>query len=138
MPTLQIGAAGTLTFGLLGTASALIGGWVPARHAERITPALALKGLGTPESLVPPVWPGLVLLALGVAAAFAPPLAGLPLAAYVAVAALLFGGVSLVPAVVHALLAAVPPARGALPLLAVQRARFQRGVRWGSLDGVGE
>ena len=136
VPPLRIGAAGVLVFGLLGTASALVGGWWPARQAERIAPALALKGLGTPESLVPPTWPGLTLLALGAAAAFAPPIADLPLAAYVAVAALLFGGVALVPVVVHALLAAVPPARGALPLLALQRARFQRRTATAAVAGV--
>ena len=79
VPPLQVGAGGVLVFGLLGTASALVGGWVPALHAERIAPALALKGLGTPESLVPPTWPGVALLVLGTAAAFAPPIAGLPL-----------------------------------------------------------
>jgi len=136
VPPLQLSAGGLAVFGLLGTASALVGGWVPARHAERIAPALALKGLGTPEALVPPTWPGAMLLLLGAAAAFAPPIAGLPLAAYVAVAALLFGGVALVPAVVHALLAAVPPLRGALPLLAVQRARFQRRTATAAVAGV--
>jgi putative ABC transport system permease protein len=94
--------ASTLAFAALGTASAVAGGWWPARQAEAIAPAQALKGLGTPDALAPPAWPGLALLAVGVAAAFAPPIAGLPLAAYVAVAALLFGGVALVPAVVHA------------------------------------
>jgi len=136
VPPLQIDAVGVAVFGLLGTASALVGGWWPARQAERIAPALALKGLGTPESLVPPTWPGVTLLALGAAAAFAPPIAGLPLAAYIAVAALLFGGVGLVPAVVHALLAALPPARGALPLLALQRARFQRRTATAAVAGV--
>jgi putative ABC transport system permease protein len=77
-----------------------------------------------------------LLLLGGTAAAFAPPVAGLPLAAYAAVAALLFGGVALVPAVVHALLAAVPVPRGALGLLAVQRARFQRRTATAAVAGV--
>ncbi len=76
------------------------------------------------------------MIALGTAAAFAPPIAGLPLAAYVGVAALLFGGVALVPAVVHGLLAAAPAARGALPLLALQRARFQRRTATAAVAGV--
>ncbi|MBA4175528.1 MAG: ABC transporter permease [Leptothrix sp. (in: Bacteria)] len=139
-PALQVSAAGTLLFGLLGTASALAGGWWPARQAEQISPALALKGLGTPGGAAPPAWPGLALLALGTAAAFAPPLFGLPLAAYVGVAALLLGGVALVPAAVHALLAGVPAARrarlGALPLLALQRARFQRRTATAAVAGV--
>ena len=135
-PTLQFSAVGALGFGLLGTASAVAGGWWPARQAERIVPAQALKGLGTVEGGSPPAWPGLTLLAAGAAAAFAPPIAGLPLAAYAAVAALLFGGVALVPAVVHALLVAVPTPEGALPLLAVQRARFQRRTATAAVAGV--
>jgi putative ABC transport system permease protein len=82
----------------------------------------------------------LALLALGTAAAFAPPLFGLPLAAYIGVAALLLGGVALVPAVVHALLSTVPAARmlrlSALPLLALQRARFQRRTATAAVAGV--
>jgi len=140
VPPLQVGVVGTLAFGLLGTASAVVGGWWPARQAEQISPALALKGLGTPGGSAPPAWPGLALLALGIAAAFAPPLFGLPLAAYVGVAALLLGGVALVPAVVHALLATVPASRtlrlGALPLLALQRARFQRRTATAAVAGV--
>ena len=135
-PPLQIGVLSTLGFALLGTASAVAGGWWPAQQAAHIAPALALKGLGTPEGTAPPAWPGLLLLAGGTAAAFAPPLFGLPLAAYAAVAALLFGGVALVPAAVHALLAAVPAVQSALPLLALQRARFQRRTATAAVAGV--
>jgi putative ABC transport system permease protein len=135
-PPLQLGWASALAFFCLGTASALVGGWWPARQAQAIAPAQALKGLGSPDGLAPPAWPGLALLALGAAAAFAPPIAGLPLAAYAAVAALLFGGVALVPAMVHALLALLPPVKGALPLLAIQRARFQRRTASAAVAGV--
>ena len=76
------------------------------------------------------------MLSLGSAAAFAPPIAGLPLAAYGAVAALLLGGVALIPAAVHALLALAPEVRGALPLLALQRARFQRFTATAAVAGV--
>lgn len=136
VPPLRVSAGSTLVFGLLGIASALAGGWWPARQAEAIAPAQALKGLGSPGGSTPPAWPGLLLLAIGAAAAFAPPLAGLPLAAYGAVAALLFGGVVLVPAVVHALLAAAPAVTGALPLLALERARFQRRTATAAVAGV--
>lgn len=140
VPPLQVGWLGTLVFGLLGTASAVLGGWWPARQAAGLQPALALKGLGSPGGSAPPAWPGLALLALGTAAAFAPPLFGLPLAAYVGVAALLLGGVALVPAVVHGLLALVSAAQreklGALPLLALQRARFQRRTATAAVAGV--
>ncbi|MDE2082203.1 MAG: ABC transporter permease [Burkholderiales bacterium] len=135
-PRLQVDAAGTLAFGLLGVASAVVGGWWPARQAEALAPALALKGLGQPEGGAPPAWPGLALLALGGAAALAPPIGGLPLAAYGAVAALLFGGVALVPAAVHVVLAGLPAPRAALPLLALRRAAFQRRTASAAVAGV--
>ncbi len=135
-PSVRFGWVGALGFGLLGTASALVGGWWPALQAEKLQPALALKGLGNPDAQAPPAWPGLLLLSAGAALAFVPPLFGLPLAAYAAVAALLFGGVSLVPAAVHALLAGVPAPRSALALLAVQRARFQRRTATAAVAGV--
>jgi putative ABC transport system permease protein len=138
-PELQFSPLALAVFGALGIASALIGGWWPARQAEAIAPAQALKGLGTLDSVAPPLWPGLALVVLGTAASFAPPLFGLPLAAYVGVAALLFGGVALVPAVVHALLALPLFNRlqqHALPLLALQRARFQRRTATAAVAGV--
>jgi putative ABC transport system permease protein len=95
-----------------------------------------LKGLGQALSAAPPAAPGLLLLALGGAAAFAPPIGGLPLAAYAAVAALLFGGVALIPSLVHLLLSAVPTPQGALPLLALRRARFQRRTATAAVAGV--
>ncbi|MCC9595949.1 FtsX-like permease family protein [Rubrivivax sp. JA1055] len=135
-PTVRFGIGGALAFLALGTVSALIGGWWPAKQAERLAPAMALKGLGAPHQPAPPALPGLLLLAAGVALAFAPPIAGLPLAAYVAVAALLFGGVALVPAVVHALLGGIATPRSALALLALQRARFQRATATAAVSGV--
>lgn len=135
-PPLQMDATGAVVFGLLGVTAALVGGWWPARQAEALAPAQALKGLGQVDGHAPPAWPGLLLVAAGAVAAFAPPLGGLPLAAYAAVAALLFGGVALVPAVVHALLAAAPAPRGALALLALERARFQRRTATAAVAGV--
>ncbi len=135
-PRLQWDLPGTLLFGALGLAAALGGGWWPARQAAQMAPALALKGLGSLQSQAPPAWPGLALLALGGLAALLPAVAGLPLAAYAAVAALLFGGVALVPAAVHLLLAAVPAPASALALLAVQRARFQRRTATAAMAGV--
>ncbi len=132
----------------LGVASALVGGYLPARAAERLRPAVALKGLGDPGGHAPASWPGLVLLALGVALAFAPPVAGLPLAAYAAVAALLSGGVGLVPPMVHGLVRVLgtglrtPAAGGAagagspLSLLALRRASFHRGTATAAMAGV--
>ncbi len=136
VPPLQVGVLDTLVFALLGVASAVAGGWWPARQAEALSPAQALKGLGEVLGAAPPAWPGCLLLALGAAAAFAPPIAGLPLAAYAAVAALLFGGVALIPALVHLLLSAVPAPQAALPLLALRRARFQRRTATAAVAGV--
>ena len=135
-PALHIGPGSALLFAALGTASAVVGGWWPARQAEHIAPAQALKGMGLVDTTAPPAWPGLALLVGGTLAACAPPLFGLPLAAYLGVAALLLGGVALVPCVVHAVLLWVPPPRGALALLAVQRARFQRRTATAAVAGV--
>jgi putative ABC transport system permease protein len=135
-PSLRWDTAAALGFAALGTCSALVGGWMPARRAEALSPAQALKGLGEANVPPSPAWPGLLLIALGVALAFAPPVGGLPVAAYLSVAALLFGGVALVPAVVQAMLALVPPSRNALLLLAVQRARFQRHTASAAVAGV--
>ena len=135
-PAVHAGVPGALLFLALGTASALVGGWWPARQAEALAPAQALKGLGRMDSASAPLRPGLLLIAASVALAFLPPVAGLPLAAYAAVAALLFGGVALVPAVVQGLLAALPPPRSALGLLAWQRARFQRHAATAAVAGV--
>ena len=135
-PALRWDWPAAIGFAVLGTASALVGGWMPARRAEALSPAMALKGLGDPAARVAPAWPGLLLLLLGAALAFLPPLAGLPIAAYLSVAALLFGGVALVPAAVQALLALLPATQHALPLLALQRARFQRHTASAAVAGV--
>ena len=112
-PALHWSTAAALGFVALGMLSAMAGGWLPARAAERLAPAQALKGLGEPARRAPPAWPALVLLALGAALAFVPPVAGLPIAAYLSVAALLCGGVAWVPAVVHALTRIGAPRGGA-------------------------
>jgi putative ABC transport system permease protein len=135
-PALHIDALAASGFAALGTACAVVGGWLPARRAEAMSPAQALKGLGDAHAQAAPAWPALLLLAIGVALAFVPPLGGLPVAAYLSVAALLFGGVALVPAVVQALLSLLPATQDALLLLAVQRARFQRHTASAAVAGV--
>ncbi|WP_201494664.1 ABC transporter permease, partial [Rubrivivax sp. A210] len=57
VPPLQLSPLAALAFFALGTASALAGGWWPARQAEAIAPAQALKGLGQPLAAAPPAWP---------------------------------------------------------------------------------
>jgi putative ABC transport system permease protein len=135
-PALHWDGPAALGFFVLGIASALVGGWLPARRAEALAPAQALKGLGDAHAPAAPAWPGLGLVALGAALGFAPPIGGLPVAAYLAVAALLFGGVALVPAAVDRLLAVLPAPTRALPLLALRRARFQRHTASAAVAGV--
>ncbi|HOL37411.1 MAG TPA: ABC transporter permease [Rubrivivax sp.] len=135
-PTLHASVSGALVFALLGTASALVGGWWPARAAQALVPAQALKGLGSGVARPAPAWPALALLVLGVLLAFAPPVAGLPIAAYLAVAALPSGGVALIPALVELVLARLPRPRHALALLAWRRARWQRATATAAVAGV--
>lgn len=125
-PPLQFRPGAALVYGALGVAAAVAGGWLPARSAQRLAPAQALKGLGTASTGAERAWLGPLLLAAGVLLALCPPLFGLPLAAYFAVACLLLGGIVCVPAAVGLLLRGLAPPRAALPLLAVERARQQR------------
>ncbi len=120
----------------LGVMAAVLGAWWPARQAEALSPALALKGLGGQDMGRVPVWPGLALLAGGGLLALLPPVAGLPLAAYAAVAALLAGGVVLVPATVQALLASRLQTHQPVLLLALRRARFARQTASATVAGV--
>lgn len=135
-PHLQWSATAALVHGLLGVAAALVGAWVPARMAQRIAPAQALKGLGLADEGHGRAWFGPALLAAGVLLSFAPPIAGLPLPAYVAVACLLMGGIACVPGGVALLLAFTRAPRHALALLAVQRARYQRHTATVAVAGV--
>jgi putative ABC transport system permease protein len=135
-PTLQWSPAAAAVYGALGVVAALVGGWFPARAAQRLAPAQGLKGLAADDGRVGPAWVGPLLLAAGVALALLPPLGGIPLAAYVSVACLLVGGIACVPATTGLLLRAVPPPRRALPLLAVERARHQRKTATIAVAGV--
>jgi len=130
----------------LGTAAAVVGAWWPARQAEGLQPALALKGLGSGAPTAAARWPVVALLVAGVALAGLPPVAGLPLAAYASVALLLAGGVAGVPWAVQAVLA---PGRGrpragrlerlpghVLAWLAWRRARFARQTASATVAGV--
>jgi putative ABC transport system permease protein len=126
-PELHFSVGAAALYGLLGIGAAVIGGWLPARAAQRLAPAQALKGLGaTAAPSRGTRWVGPGLLAAGVGLALLPPVAEIPLAAYASVACLLMGGIACVPAAVGALLRLLPPARHALLLLAVERARHLR------------
>jgi putative ABC transport system permease protein len=136
-PTLRFDVVAAIGMALLGVAAALVGGWVPARHAQRLRPAVALKGLGGGVAANPRgSWIGWALLAAGALLALLPPVMGVPVAAYASVAALLFGGVALVPWVVARLLAWWPVPTSAIGRLALRRAAFHRHTAMAVVAGV--
>ena len=137
-PALQWSAPAAALYGALGIAAALAGGWWPARAAQTLPPAQTLKGLGSASTRADRGTVGLALVAAGAALSFAPPVAGIPLAAYGAIALLLVGGIALLPRGMAALLARLQPlaARHALPLLALERARRMRGSAAIAVGGV--
>lgn len=137
-PALQWSAVAALAYGALGVAAALVGGWWPARAAQRLAPAQALKGLGAVSTAGSHGRIGLALVVGGGLLTMAPPVWGIPLAAYAAIALLLVGGIALLPAGVAALLHRLAPlaARRLLPLLALERARRMRGTAAIAVGGV--
>jgi len=137
-PTLQFSAAAAAVYGSLGVVAAVVGGWVPARAAQRLAPAQALKGLGDTAPAHPALmrWLGPLMLVVSVLLALLPPVFDLPLAAYVSVALLLLGGIACVPAGVGLLLGWLRPPSNPLALLAVERARHQRHTATIAVAGV--
>ncbi len=124
-PPLQFSAWAAVTYGALGAAAALVGGWWPARAAQLLPPAQTLKGLGAAPAQGHGHWPSMGLIAVGTLLAFMPPVFGIPLAAYVSVALLLTGGITALPWLVALLYntASTWVAHTLLPMLAVERAR---------------
>ncbi len=135
-PTLHFSLPAALAYGALGVAAALVGGWLPAREAQRLAPAQALKGLGDDATDNRAPWLGPVLIATALALLFVPPVFDIPLAAYVSVALLLLGGIVCVPGGVGLLLRGIAPPQQALALLAVERARHQRRTATVAVAGV--
>jgi putative ABC transport system permease protein len=135
-PSLQFSPVAAGVYGALGVVAALLGAWVPARTAEALAPAQALKGLGSVSTQGPRAWWGPVAMAAGVGLSLLPPVADMPLAAYLGVAALLLGGIVSVPALVGAVLQRWPEPRGATALIALERARRMRHTATVTLAGV--
>ncbi len=135
-PSLHFSVPAALVYGALGVVAALIGGWLPAREAQRLAPAQALKGLGDASASAASPWWGPALIGVALALLAVPPVLCMPLAAYVSVALLLLGGIVAVPAGVGLLLRRVAPPRQALALLAVERARHQRRTATVAVAGV--
>ena len=137
-PALQFDVWAALVYGALGVAAAGVGGWWPARAAQKLPPAQTLKGLGASQAGSKTHWISMVLIASGAAAAMAPPVFGIPLAAYVSVALLLVGGITALPWGVSLLYDRIAPlvAHRLLPLLAVERARRVRESAAVAVSGV--
>jgi putative ABC transport system permease protein len=117
-----------LGFFALGTLAAGLGAWLPAQEAARRAPARALKAgdaeLAVGSANVLPA--ALVLLAAAVLLALLPAVRGISVFGYASIAALLAGGLLLVPAVT-ARLVALAPASGR-PALDVGLAQIKGGV----------
>ncbi|HET9643966.1 MAG TPA: ABC transporter permease [Burkholderiaceae bacterium] len=135
-PALHLDGWGVCVYGVLGVLAALVGAWVPARQAQALAPAQALKGLGLESGRHAPAWLGPLLLVLAAGLAALPPIGELPLAAYLSVAVGLLGGIACVPVALALLLHAVPEPRHALALLAIQRTREQRAQASVAVAGV--
>lgn len=138
VPALQWDAGAALVYGGLGLLAALAGGWWPARAVQQLPLAQALKGVGLATRRGRSHWLSGVLVVAGGLLALLPPVAGLPLAAYGAVALLLVGGITALPWAVTLLYDQLAPwvAQRALPLLAVERARRVRESAAVAVSGV--
>jgi len=137
-PSLQWNGAAAFTYGALGVLAAAVGGWWPARAAQKLPPAQTLKGLGASAGAGKGHWLSIGLVALGGLLALVPPLFGIPLAAYVSVGLLLVGGITALPWVIALLYDRLAPlvAQRLLPLLAVERARRVRESAAVAVSGV--
>ncbi len=137
-PSLQWSTLAALVYGALGVAAAVVGAWWPARAAQMLPLAQTLKGLGSAAQGGKGVWMALLFVALGSVWVWTPPLWGIPLGAYVAIAALLVGGIGLLPSLVALAYDRIAPlvATRALPLLAIERARRVRETAAVAVSGV--
>jgi putative ABC transport system permease protein len=137
-PGLQWSGWAAMTYGALGVLAACVGGWWPARAAQKLPPAQTLKGLGMATGTGRTHWLSIALVAAGVLLALAPPVFGVPLAAYVSVGLLLVGGITALPWLIGLLYDRISPwvAHRLLPLLAVERARRVRESAAVAVSGV--
>jgi putative ABC transport system permease protein len=141
-PPLQWSGGTALAYALLGISAAIMGAWWPARAAQALALAQALKGLGTGQaSAAGDGFKPLGALTLIAASAFlmwAPTVLGIPLGAYIAIGLLLLGGIGLLPAGVALVYDRLAPlvATRALPLLAIERARRVRETAAIAVSGV--
>jgi putative ABC transport system permease protein len=137
-PALQWRGVAALTYGALGVLAAGVGGWWPARAAQKLPPAQTLKGLGIATGAGTSRWVSIFLIAAGALLALLPPLLGIPLAAYLSVGLLLVGGITALPWLIALLYDRLSPwvAHRLLPMLAVERARRVRESAAVAVSGV--
>lgn len=137
-PRLQWSTPAAVAYGLLGVVAAMVGGWLPARHAAALPLAQTLKGLGAGLPRARRHGWGWTALAAAGVLALLPPVAGIPIAAYLSVGLLLVGGVGVLPATVGLVYDRIAPrvAHRLLPLLAVERARRVRESAAVAVSGV--
>ena len=137
-PALQFSWLAAGVYGALGTLAAVVGGWWPARTAQKLPPAQTLKGLGAASAQSRNYWISILLIAAGALLAVVPPVFGMSLGAYVSVALLLIGGITALPWLVAILYDAIAPfvVHQLLPLLAVERARRVRASAAVAVSGV--
>ncbi|MDO9025104.1 FtsX-like permease family protein [Zwartia sp.] len=103
IPPLEIDGAVLLGYWLLSLGVGVLAGYFPARAATIGSPVAQLRA-GAAERMLKPVLHyrvavGLALISLVLA--FMPPLGGLPIAAYLSIAFLLFAGLALTPSLVY-------------------------------------
>ena len=137
-PALQWNGLAALLYGALGLMAALAGGWWPARQAANLALAQTLKGLGAADLQNRRHWISIILIAGSAFLAWLPAVFGLPIGAYLAVALLLIGGITALPAFIALLLDCVSPRvrQRVLSLLAVERARRVRESASVAVSGV--
>ncbi len=145
-PPVLIGSPLTAAaYGALGVLAALAGGLAPAREAARTAPAPALRA-GAEEDALRPLGralPGVLALGAALILVGLPPVAGLPLAAYAAIACTLVGVIALQPRVARLIFA--PLAAGLrrsaagvrFPLLLLAASRLARAPGGASIAMAG-
>ena len=92
-------------FAVLGVLAAVAGSYLPAHEAAHTLPAAALHAGGEEDVLRPlgRIWPGLVLLGVAAVLLSLPPVSGVPVPAYLAIAAILIGAIALQPRIARLL-----------------------------------
>jgi putative ABC transport system permease protein len=129
-PALVVDAGQTVAFFLLGVAAAGLGGWLPARAIARAEPAPLLKAaIGIESARRSPPWFVLGLIVLAGVLLTLPAVGGVPMAAYLAIAALLVAAIGLKPYLAPLLL--IPLARW------TDRWRHPRAAVWLAFQRLG-